>query len=73
MTGQAYQMKVVKGASVSPQPDLQSKLSKQLPARPQSEAAITVVGQNPQRRFSRSTRQSNPPLAVRTLLTSPVE
>lgn len=47
--------------------------STQFPAKPQSEANSTVVGQKPQRLRSRSTRHSKPPLAVRSLVASPDE
>lgn len=60
-----YQRKVVKSVLSSiPQPSVQSNLSKQLPASPQSEAVNTVVGQKPQRPLRVSTRQLYPVLAV---------
>lgn len=65
-------MKVVKPGPL-PQPLEHECRSTQFPARPQSEANNTVVGQKPQRLRSRSTRHSKPPLAVRSLVGSPDE
>jgi hypothetical protein len=62
----AYQTKVViPTCPTSPHPLEQPCESTQLPARPQSEAEITVVGQNPQIPFLVSTLQSKPGFAVR--------
>lgn len=56
---------------VCPHPLEHDAWSTQLPAKPQSVAAITVTGQKPQRPFIVSTRQSKPGSAVRILLGSP--
>ncbi len=64
---------MLKGALVNPQPLEQLKLSKQLPGMPQSAASVSVVAQNPQTPFRRSTRASNPLSADRGLEASPVE
>lgn len=68
----AYHVNVViVGFRPIPHPLEQACLSIQLPARPQSVAAITVVGQKPQSPCSVSTRQLNPESAVRDLEGSP--
>jgi hypothetical protein len=54
-----------------PHPEVQACESTQFPARPQSVAEITVVGQNPHRAFSVSTLQSKPGCAVRGWFGSP--
>lgn len=71
-TQETYHVKVVKPGPL-PQPLEHECRSTQFPARPQSEANSTVVGQKPQRLRSRSTRHSKPPLAVRSLVGSPEE
>jgi hypothetical protein len=55
-----------------PHPDVQEKVSTQQPARPQSVAEMTVVGQKPNKLFSVSNRQSYPDCAVRGCVGSPV-
>jgi hypothetical protein len=72
LTQRTYHVKVVKPGPL-PQPLEHKCRSTQFPARPQSEANSTVVGQKPQRLRSRSTRHSKPPLAVRSLVGSPDE
>ena len=68
----AYQVKVVTaGLLEMPQPLEQALESTHAPARPQSVAAMTVVGQNPQIPCEVSIRQSNPESAVLGLLGSP--
>ena len=66
-----YQVNMVRPLFVLPQPERQSKASTHFPARPQSEALMTVVGQNPQRPFAVSTRQSKPGSAVRMIVGFP--
>ena len=73
--GQAYQVHVfIFGLFFKlgrPHPVLQEPPSKQKPPNPQSVAAITEVGQNPQRPLSVSTRQLKPFGAIRGLEISP--
>ncbi len=64
---------MLNGALVNPQPLEQLKLSKQLPGMPQSATSVSVLAQNPQRPFRRSTRASKPLSADRGLEASPVE
>jgi len=66
-----YQLKVVmSGLFNIPHPLEHLWLSLQFPASPQSDAEITVAGQNPHRAFLVSTRQSQPASAVRGLFPS---
>lgn len=57
--------------SKAPQPFLQLCASTQLPAKPQSLAAMTVVGQNPHIPLIVSTLQAKPEFAVRGRFGSP--
>lgn len=67
-----YQVKVVRvGLLNIPHPDKQSNESTQVPARPQSEAEMTVVGQKPHSAFCVSILQSKPDCAVRGCFGSP--
>lgn len=69
----AYHVKVVNEPSACQHPREQSKLSIQLPVKPQSVAAMTVEGQNPKRPSMASTRISKPNSAVRVSAPSPLE
>lgn len=69
-----YHVNVVSpGIPVFPHPLEHVKLSMQFPASPQSDARMTVVGQNPHRAFAVSYRQLKPGFAVRGFVGSPLK
>jgi hypothetical protein len=70
MYREAYHVKVVMSTLSfnGPHPSVQSSLSTQNPARPQSQALMTVVGQKPQIPFCATPRLSKPQVATMVLV-----